>query len=658
MTRANEKVRCLSRYEPLRQLGQSNLTRSFLAARRGPAGFEAFAWLELLHEDLAKDDDFRALFLDRAARTLGLAHPQLARTEEVVADSAAAGISLRFLDGQPLSRVLARLGRNRFPVDVYLHVLSQLLAGIEHAHSGPGHGGFVHRNVCPSNVFIGYDGQIQLLGTGFADALATLERQRREPAVDIRYAAPEVLLGAPAEPAADLFSIGVLLWEAITQQARATSSDPLTIIQRRTRGAEPELESVWPDAPDALLELCGRALAREPDARHTSAGQLRAALDAYLARATEPSAVVLARLPALLDAAFATERAEQQQLLNSHRQERGSAGRRAPAGSFGDTTLELDVEDTPHDEAWSAETRVPWPPAVGAAPPSGHGASDPVAEPAAAPELGAAQAPAQPPEPARRSQLPGSFHAPLPAAPTAAPASERRDTDTGGHRAYSATLTNAPAWSLPPRRGGTLALAVLVAAALGAGGAVLHSTRRAATSQDSKGPATATGAAPARPAPPRRDETRPAISKPGAAAPATARPAAARPATHPEMAQPISARPTPAGTGRGARAAARDVGADAGVPPAELAPAFLDAQRRGSEQAAALRTLSLADLPAVDDSRDSLQRAILDAARARRLALRRKRLARPAAEPAPERREETSAPRSIDPTDPYMEPAP
>jgi eukaryotic-like serine/threonine-protein kinase len=656
MTRANEKVRCLSRYELLRQLGQGKLTRTFLAARLGPDGaqLERLGVLGLLHEELAHDDDFRALFLDRAARSLALAHPGLVHTEEVVADSEGCGVSLEYLDGQPLSRVLARLGRNRFPVDIHLHLLGQVLAALEHAHSGVGHGGFVHRNVCPSNIFLTYDGRIKLLGTGFADVLAALERKLREPVVDIRYAAPEVLLGAPAEPSADLFSVGVMLWEAIMQQQRLFISDPQLIMTRRTSGHEPDLERAWPEAPDSLIELCGRALAREPETRHTSAGQLRAVLDVYLARATQPSPLVLGRLPALLQTAFASEREEMQLFIGASLQGlRGRvvsrAGARSEASARLGALLEADPEPTPHDDEWRAETSKAWPKPAGsetleagsvrdAAPASAEG--PPSAGPPSPPSSSSPPRPSRPsgpPSPPRPRAAAAPGNAPLRGdaaaavpdsesapAPSGAPPSERRDTDTGGHRAFSATWPSSPAASAraPMRRGGALLLAMGLAGALGASTALVRHSAKRTTSNAVEGTAVAA-----------RGATRHTGGATGGAPPAGAGAAA----TSDDRALLANAAP-----------------GDAGAPPLPPAPAFFDGRAAAPRHPEpTLRTLSLDDLPAVDESRESLQRAVLRAARKRRLALRRKLLEKAAPEPPPERWSEPSAPRAIDEADPY-----
>ncbi|HTV22991.1 MAG TPA: serine/threonine-protein kinase [Polyangiaceae bacterium] len=354
MTHSTFNGRGAPRHLILRQIGHGHLTRIFLAmprpallapSRVAPPG--ELVVLKLLHPELTQDDDFRAMYLDQAAATLSLRHPHLVRTRDVVAEPDACGLAMEFSPGQTLASVLDRVGRQRFPVDLHLHILSKVLEALDYAHefAAPGHAepGFLHRDVCPNNVFITYDGRIQLLGTGFGEALRALESRLGRPLMDVRYAAPELLLGQPAGPRADLFGVGVMIWEALSRQARVRSDDPKEVVRRRTTGEEPDLESAWPDAAQPLVELCSRALALDPHDRHATARTFRADLDAYLSRSVETSEAVLGRLPELMAASFGAEYEQMQRFIDER-----IAGAEAAAVAI----RQDDVDDalTPHGD--------------------------------------------------------------------------------------------------------------------------------------------------------------------------------------------------------------------------------------------------------------------------------------------------------------------
>jgi serine/threonine protein kinase len=638
MTPPNLTGRRASRHRILRQLGHGNLTRVFLATPLRSAPRKELVVLKLMHPELARDHDFRALFLDQAATALSLRHPNLVRALEVVADPDACGMTLEFLPGQTLARVLERVGRLRFPVDLHLHILSQVLEAIDHVHrfAGPRHSepGFMHRDVCPSNVFITYDGQVKLLGTGFGNAVRALESRLGRPLLDVKYAAPEVLLGYPSGSSADLFALGVMVWEAVTRQARISSDDPKAVVRRRTRGEELNLESAWPDAPEPLIALCARALAVSPRDRYPTALEFRADLDAYLSRASEPSDSVLARLPELMEASFGPER-EQMQLFIGARLGAPDDDAEATEAIDGD-----DDETTSREDEWTAETNDIAPPAdregldagfrTGlrrARPEPGvrratgvhekglrHSGAQP--RPAALePSARAAHHPFEP-----RAVAPG-LDAPAAGEPTPTSAFEppAHETTTAGHRAYSSNLDANPG----ARRSGVRwspdvlgAVALLLGSLVAVYSIYRHSQRdKRPESQKLAVEAEARGGPPAFPS-----------SSP---ARALARPL-----------QPAAAAPAPGGPDAGAPIEERRPG-----------PAFFDGRAEAPRDAPP--ALRADELPAVDPALRSLQDAIVVAAKAHRFALERRRARK--AEPKRPSPAAPAAPRPIDEADPYTE---
>jgi eukaryotic-like serine/threonine-protein kinase len=632
--------RRISRYLILRQLGHGNLTRVFLA-NLGSSDHRELCVLKLVRPELAADDDFRALFLDQAATTLSLSHPNLVRTVDVIADPEACGLTMEFLEGQTLARIIERMGRTRFPVDMHLHVLSKVLAALDYAHSLPRTGEstpFLHGDLCPGNVFLTHDGEVKLLGTGFAEATRALETKLGRPLADVRYAAPEVLLGHSAGPSADVFALGVMLWEAVARQARLAGDDRAAIIQRRTSGEEPELEKAWPDAPVPVIDMCRRALAADPKARYGSAAELRSDLDAYLGRVSQSSEAVLQRLAESTQQLFAAER-EQMQLFI------GSTLKRARDHSIPPPRASLDAQDelTPHEEEWNAPTSARIPALDMAATgnlalvandaKSGReetapdrvqgdsvvGSSDPIA---------AVTVGETPPDPGAAPSLrqPAPKVMPLDFGPP-------RDSSTGGHRAFSTSLEASPL-----RRSGKLRLSpdVLGAAALIIGSIVAvyslhrHSTRdkrmdseqlavqgRVATPSAGVEEPGGSGSPAAKAAPlvpvaressdrgtPRRATEASSDDAPPGRAPA---------------AESESARPTVVAPAREEPSAIVRVAADA-EPDVERQPsvsAFFDGAGKVPKVRSASSPLRAADLPPFNPVLDSLQDAILMHARRR-----------------------------------------
>jgi serine/threonine-protein kinase len=620
MTNSKLKIGGVSRYELLRQLGQTPLTKVYLSALRREGGATGLLVLELMRKDkeLARDEDFRALFLDRAAATLQLRHRNIVRTHDVVADAATCGLTMEFLEGQPLSSVLERLGRNRVSLQLHLRVLCEVLDGLQYAHhfTGPGssESGIVHRDAAPRNVFITYAGQVKLLGTGFAQATMALELKLGQPLYDVGYAAPELLLGYAAGPSADVFGVGVMLWEALAGARRVFGATPKAVIRQRTTGEEPDIELICPEAPPRLIAICRRALAVSPRDRYASAQELKHDLESYLADAqTAPADTSLSQLASLMRSHFSAELAEMQLFIGSSL---GHVERFVPAppGAASSPTPVLAGDSDWNDQTHSVT------PLVNALPPTAPGV--------------AAEA-------------------------VVAPASVR-EPDTGGHRAYSASLVPTPLAA--PRISRLTSRIALPAAGALVVLAVTVSILRLNHEREQALPS-----ATARPA-----------SSSRAAAPPAGRP---RPVAETAPAPTLSHDPeAPAAIEAAAEATppgqVLEQGSGVGMPEADQRTADAGAERQTQLPSAFLgqvpdsqrgdgdtlpRPLSPSDLPVVDDERDLLQEAILTAARANqrsaqasrhgRLRKAGKRWSKPA-EPSDGA---GVRPRPIDETDPYAE---
>ncbi len=279
----------LGRYQLIAELARGGMGVVYLAVLRGPGGFNKIVVLKELRREFLQDEVFVTMFMDEARLAARLNHPHIVQTIEVGADGERRFIAMEYLDGQPLQQVVQRgLERaRRIPLPIHLGILLEVLAALEYAHGltdfdgaplGP-----VHRDVSPHNVLVTYEGQIKLVDFGISK---TVYNARKTHAVlragKARYMAPEQAAGAPPDRRADLFSVGVMLWEAIIGDRPWEAQPDVAILQRLTTGAVPRLREAWPDADPGLAEIVDRAMSFDPDARYSSALEFREDLEAYI----------------------------------------------------------------------------------------------------------------------------------------------------------------------------------------------------------------------------------------------------------------------------------------------------------------------------------------------------------------------------------------
>lgn len=279
----------IGKYRIIAKLGQGGMATVFLCAAAGPVGFNKLLVLKLLKEELADDDEFLTMFIDEARLAARLNHANVVQTYEVGFDGGHHFLAMDYLDGQPLHAVLRRQTRAHMPLDVHVRILAETLAGLHYAHTLTDFDGtplkVVHRDVSPQNVFITYDGSVKLVDFGVAKAAGAINVT--ESGVfkgKISYMAPEQAKGEPVDARADVFSVGVMLWEAIAGKRLTHGESQGSVLARRMAGTEPAIRDIVPDADPELAEICDKAMADEPHQRFESAQAMRDALEGFLHR--------------------------------------------------------------------------------------------------------------------------------------------------------------------------------------------------------------------------------------------------------------------------------------------------------------------------------------------------------------------------------------
>jgi eukaryotic-like serine/threonine-protein kinase len=257
----------------------------YLALASGSADFEKLVVLKELRLDLAKNDKVVSLFMQEARLAGRLNHANIVQTLEAGQVDGRYFLAMEYLDGQPLSKLIAKDDGLAVPLLLRLQVISDVLSGLHYAHELRDFDQtplpIVHCDVSPSNVFITYDGSVKVIDFGVAKAAGQASDIRGFQG-KVRYASPEQLNGKVVDRRADVFSTGILLWEAITQRSFVElGMTDEEVILRRLSGAETRLASAAPGVDAALAAICERALRLNPEERYSTAEEFRVALVQY-----------------------------------------------------------------------------------------------------------------------------------------------------------------------------------------------------------------------------------------------------------------------------------------------------------------------------------------------------------------------------------------
>lgn len=270
----------------LAKLATGGMGEVFLARMRGAAGFEKLLVLKRLLPHLSEQPRFVSMFLDEARLAARISHANVCQIYELGQVEDQYYITMEYLEGAQLSQVIERrrLDPRLAELRLVCAVLGQVCEGLHAAHDLRNDNGellgVVHRDVCLSNIFVTWSGVAKLIDFGVAKARGALSKTRPG-AVKGTYAymSPEQLRGEEVLPRSDVFSLGVVAWEAITGRRLFKRKTDFQTFKAITEEPIPLASELRSDVPPSLARVVRRALERDPTRRYQSARELGRALD-------------------------------------------------------------------------------------------------------------------------------------------------------------------------------------------------------------------------------------------------------------------------------------------------------------------------------------------------------------------------------------------
>jgi YVTN family beta-propeller protein len=242
--------------------------------------------LKLIAPDLAEDPAFRERFVRESRLAAAIDHPNVIPIYYTGEHEGALYIAMRYVEGSDL-RTLVR-AMQRLDPERGAHIVAQVGSALDAAHGR----GIVHRDVKPANVLLGSGDHAYLTDFGLTKRIASHTGSTRTGGWvgTLGFAAPEQIRGERVDARADVYALGCVLFHAITGVAPFTRDSDEATLWAHVHEPPPSLHALAPDAPRALQAVLERALAKDPDDRFGSAGDLGRAALAAVGRAPAPRA--------------------------------------------------------------------------------------------------------------------------------------------------------------------------------------------------------------------------------------------------------------------------------------------------------------------------------------------------------------------------------
>ncbi len=273
------ETQTLGKYILKRHLATGGMAEIWLAEQSGPGGFQRELVIKRILPHLASDPDFTQMFLDEAHLVAQLNHPQIAQIFELGQIDGHYFIAMEFLDGIDVEQLinLAKGSGIQLPLNIACKVISDILLALDYAHEFTGKDGqpyhLVHRDISPQNVLISNDGVIKLVDFGVAKAVSN--RSKTEPGGvkgKFAYMAPEQIQSKDVDRRADLFAVGLLLFETLTLSR--PFGDDLQAVTGIMSLDPPDARTFRSDIPETLVTVIGKALQKDRDDRYFDANEM------------------------------------------------------------------------------------------------------------------------------------------------------------------------------------------------------------------------------------------------------------------------------------------------------------------------------------------------------------------------------------------------
>src|SRR4051794_6640961 len=286
-SRMDDAVRSLGRFQIIGRLATGGMAEVYLALSGELPGYRTLLVVKRILPHLASNRQFIGMFLDEARLAALLDHPNVVRIIEVGHDGEEYFLAMELVQGKPLSAVLRKATRERRPPSPALaaYIIAQAASGLGYAHAltdGGGRAvGVVHRDVSPQNILLSFEGAVKLIDFGVARAFGRVAHTSPGGLKGkIDYMSPEQASAEEVDHRADVFALGVVLWEALTGRRLFRRETELATMRAIVDDPIPhpaEIASIPPEL-DAIVM---RALRKRKDARYASAQEMAAALERF-----------------------------------------------------------------------------------------------------------------------------------------------------------------------------------------------------------------------------------------------------------------------------------------------------------------------------------------------------------------------------------------
>ena len=277
------------RYRVVERLAAGGMAEVFVGDAMSVQGFKKRVAIKRVLPHLASNENFIGMFLDEARLGARMNHANIVSVLDIGAADNTYFIVMEYVDGANLKTIIEVLLKQGRPVPMKeaVYIAMEACRGLSYAHELCDDDGndldIVHRDISPPNILISKRGEVKVTDFGLAKASTQLEKT--DPGVvkgKFSYLAPEAALGDAVDERADLFAMGIVLWEMIAGRRLFLGDSDYQTVKLVQQANVPSLQAINPEADESLERVLAKALAKNPADRYQTAREMSDALAGFL----------------------------------------------------------------------------------------------------------------------------------------------------------------------------------------------------------------------------------------------------------------------------------------------------------------------------------------------------------------------------------------
>ena len=276
-------------YTLLKRMARGGMGEVFLAEGVGPQGVQRLVVVKMMLPHVAEDPECLKMFLDEAGLAARLDHLNCCQIYDVGQVDGTWFIAMEHIAGKNLAeiRLASEATGKRLGLGLAARLIANAAAGLHHSHGLTDdegkHLGLVHRDVSPQNILLAYDGGVKLIDFGIAKATGRLHQTMAgQLKGKVAYMSPEQARSGKVDRRSDIFSLGIVLHEALTGRRMWSGDNDMALLMEVTDGDIVPPSEHDPAVPAELDAVTMRALQRAPDDRYGSAAEFQVALEDWI----------------------------------------------------------------------------------------------------------------------------------------------------------------------------------------------------------------------------------------------------------------------------------------------------------------------------------------------------------------------------------------